>query len=302
MAKNGALSFLVTGGTGFIGSKLIDRILGLGHSVTILTRKTNLKSSKNLYYLNKIEEISDYDIVINLCGEAISCRWSESKKLAIFRSRIDLTKNLVEKILKSKSPPRLFVSGSAIGYYGTSDTEVFDENSQPTNQNLFSQKLCFDWENEAKKADKKTRVVLLRTGVVIGANGGIIKKMLLPFKMFLGGKIASGKQSISWIHIDDAVSAILYIIDNQNISGAVNLTSPKPVSNLQFSQTLAKTIHRPCLFTIPALSMKIIYGEMAKELLLNGQKVYPKTLVSNGYNFKFTDLRLALDNVLTQVR
>lgn len=297
MIKNNQLNFLITGGTGFIGSKLVDKLLNLGHSITILTRKTNLKSSKNLHYINKIEEKFDYDIVINLCGEPISCRWSKSKKQKIFESRINLTKNLVEKILTTKTPPKLFISGSAIGYYGTCQTKVFDENSPPTNQNLFSQKLCFDWENEAQKANKKTRLVMLRTGVVVGAKGGIIKKMSPPFKMFLGGKIASGTQSISWIHIDDMIGAILHIINNQDIVGAVNLTSPKFVSNLEFSQNLAKALHRPCLFTIPALSMKIIYGQMAEELLLNGQKVYPKNLLDSGYVFKYSELEKALADI-----
>jgi uncharacterized protein (TIGR01777 family) len=296
MIERNKIKFLITGGTGFIGSKLVDRILSLENSVTVLTRKANLKSSKNLQYINKIGEEFDYDIVINLCGEPISCRWSKLKKQKISTSRIDLTKDLVEKILNSKTPPKLFISGSAIGYYGTSKTNIFYEDSQPTNQNLFSQKLCFDWEFEAQKVNKKTRVVLLRTGVVIGAKGGIIKKMLPPFKMFAGGKIGSGKQSISWIHIDDAINAILHIIHHQNIVGAVNLTSPNPASNLQFSQELAKAIHRPCIFTIPALIMKIIYGRMAEELLLNGQKVYPKTLLKSGYSFKFTELKSAIED------
>lgn len=298
MIEKNKLRFLITGGTGLIGSKLVEKLLSLGNSVTVITRKTDFKSSENLHYLNKIEEDFNYDVVINLCGEPISCRWNISKKQKIYSSRIDLTKNLVEKILNSKTPPKLFISGSAIGYYGTSDAEIFDENSHPTNQNLFSQKLCFDWEKEARKADKKTRVVILRTGIVLGAKGGIIQKMLLPFKMFLGGKIASGKQFLSWIHIDDMVNAILHLIAHQNIIGAVNLTSLNPATNLQFSQILAKNLCRPCLFTIPALSMKIAYGEMAEELLLNGQKVYPRVLLESGYNFKFTNLGSAISDVL----
>ena len=298
MIEGNKLRFLITGGTGLIGSKLVEELLRLENSVTVITRKTNLKSSENLHYLNKIEEDFNYDIVINLCGEPISCRWNKSKKQKIYSSRIDLTKKLVEKILNSKTPPKLFISGSAIGYYGTSDTETFDENSHPTNQNFFSQKLCFDWEGEARKADKKTRVVLLRTGIVLGNKGGIIQKMLLPFQMFLGGKIASGKQFLSWIHVDDMVSAILHLITHQNVVGAVNLTSLNPVTNLQFSQILAKTLRRPCLFTIPALSMKIAYGEMAEELLLNGSKVHPKILLESGYNFKFTDLGVALMDIM----
>ncbi len=298
MIERNKLRFLITGGTGLIGSKLVEELLRLENSVTVITRKTNLKSSENLHYLNKIEEDFNYDIVINLCGEPISCRWNKSKKQKIYSSRIDLTKKLVEKILNSKTPPKLFISGSAIGYYGTSDTEIFDENSHPTNQNFFSQKLCFDWEGEARKADKKTRVVLLRTGIVLGNKGGIIQKMLLPFQMFLGGKIASGKQFLSWIHVDDMVSGILHLITHQNVVGAVNLTSLNPVTNLQFSQILAKTLRRPCLFTIPALSMKIAYGEMAEELLLNGSKVHPKILLESGYNFKFTDLGVALMDIM----
>ncbi len=294
--------FLVTGGTGFIGSKLVDKLLSLGNSVTVLTRQSNLKSLNNLHYISKLKDNFNYDVVINLCGEPISCRWSESKKQKIAQSRIDVTKDLVAKILNSKTPPKLFISGSAIGYYGTSETKVFEENSQPTNQEFFSQKLCFDWEFEAKKAINKTRLVLLRTGVVIGKNGGIIKKMLPPFKMFLGGKIASGRQTLSWIHIDDEIGAILHIINNADISGAVNLTSPNPASNLDFSQALAQQISRPCLFTIPAISMKIIYGEMAKELLLSGQKVYPKVLINSGYVFKFTELKLALADALTKAK
>ena len=296
MIDKNKLRFLITGGTGFIGTKLTEELSKMGHALTILTRKTNLGATKNIHYINQIGKIFDYDVVINLCGEPISCRWSPSKKQKIYGSRIDVTKDLSERILRSKTPPKLFISGSAIGYYGTSEVEIFDENSQPTNQNLFSQKLCFEWEREAQKADKKTRIILLRTGVVLGAKGGIIKKMLLPFKWFLGGKIGSGKQSISWIHIDDAVAAILHLIKHQDASGAFNLTSPQPSSNLNFSQNLAKSISRPCLFTIPALSMKIIYGEMAEELLLNGQKVYPKALLNSGYRFKFTELKSAIED------
>ena len=296
MIEKNKLRFLITGGTGFIGTKLTEELSKMGHALTILTRKTNLGATKNIHYINQIGKNFDYDVVINLCGEPISCRWSPSKKQKIYGSRIDVTKDLAERILRSKTPPKLFISGSAIGYYGTSEVEIFDENSQPTNQNLFSQKLCFEWEREAQKADKKTRIILLRTGVVLGAKGGIIKKMLLPFKWFLGGKIGSGKQSISWIHIDDAVAAILHLVNHQDASGAFNLTSPQPASNLQFSQNLAKAIGRPCLFTIPALSMKIIYGEMAEELLLNGQKVYPKALLNSGYRFKFTELKSAIED------
>ncbi len=289
---------LIAGGTGFIGSKLSKALIENGYKLTILTRKNLITNSANLSYINNLDEAEfDYDIVINLCGETISCRWSDKKKKEIYDSRILTTRALAQKILDRKVPPSLFISGSAIGYYGTSSTKVFQEKSLPTNQKLFSQKVCFDWEKKAMVVEEKTRLVFLRTGVVIGKNGGIIKKMFLPFYLGLGGKIASGKQDISWIHIDDEVGAILHIIKNPELKGPVNLTSPNHTSNLQFSKSLAKALRRPCLFAIPGLSMKLAYGKMADELLLNGQKVYPKVLIESGYKFKFSDLSSALEEV-----
>lgn len=283
------MKYLITGGSGFIGSKLVEQLTHAENKIVILSRKKNLKSNELVKYIQDLEQENfDYDIVINLQGEPISQRWSEKKKEEILASRIDITKKIVDKINNSKTPPKLFISGSAIGYYGTSDEIIFKENTKPTAQNLFSQILCANWEETAKQAN--TRVVLLRTSVVIGKNSGIMKKMLLPFKLGLGGKIGNGKQYLSWIHIDDMIEAILFLIRNQEIKGAVNLSSPNFVTNLEFSKSLAHALNRPCLFTIPALTMKLVYGEMAEELLLNGQKTYPQILLESGFKFKYENL------------
>lgn len=291
---------LITGGTGFIGSKLCSKLHEIGHDLVILTRQKNLPNQQRFSFINNLEETEfNFDIVINLAGAPISTRWNKKNRDEIYRSRIDITREIVAKINQSKIPPKAFLSGSAIGYYGTSESTIFNEHSLPTKQNYFSQKICHDWENEAKKAEAKTRVVLLRTGVVIGKNGGVIKKMLPPFKLGLGGKIASGNQYFSWIHLDDAVDAIIYLAFNDNCNGAFNLVAPNVVNNFEFSHSLAKALNRPFIFTIPAISMKLAYCEMAKELLIEGQKVYPKELINKDFSFKYNEIDKAIAQALS---
>lgn len=291
--------FLITGGTGFIGTKLCEELLKLKQEITVLSRKSAVTKQNKISYIADLEDKKfDYDIIINLCGEPISQNWSKRKKSEIYQSRIGFTQKLVSKIMSAENAPSLFISGSAIGYYGTADSAIFHETSHPTTQNLFSQNLCFDWEKAAKEAQGKVRTILLRTGVVIGKNGGIVKKMTLPFKLGLGGKISDGTQYLSWIHLDDEVAAIIHLINSDNISGAVNLTSPNNVTNEEFSHAFAKTLLRPCLFTIPAISMKLLYGKMAQELLLSGQRVYPQVLLNSGFDFKFLTIDDALKNSL----
>ncbi len=280
--------FLVTGGTGFIGSNLIKEILKDGHQVTVLTRKKI--NNKDITYIQNIDEDFNYDIVINLCGETISQRWSKKARQKIYNSRINITNNLAKIISNCKNPPKLVISGSAIGYYGTSDHLTFNEDSKPTSQKLFSQKLCLDWEMSAKPIADKTRLAIIRTGVVVGKNGGIIKKMLLPFKLGLGGKIGKGTQYLSWIALDDVIGALNHIINNEDLSGAINLTTPKVTTNEIFSKALAKILNRPCFFDMPEFIAKILFGKMSEELLLNGQNIYPKKLLESGYEFQITSL------------
>jgi len=286
--------FLITGGTGFIGSALVAEILKDGHQVIILTRKNLVSTSKNLRYIKSLDENFECDILINLCGETISQRWSKKTKDKIYKSRIDLTKKIADIIGAKKITPSLVISGSAIGYYGVSDKLIFDENSNPKTQNLFSQKICLDWENAIKIISNKTRLVSIRTGVVVGKNGGIIKKMFLPFKLGLGGKIGKGTQYLSWIALCDVIGSINHIINNDNLSGAINLTAPSVATNKTFSETLAKTLNRPCFFDMPELVAKILFGQMAQELLISGQNVYPKKLLESGYKFQKPALKEAI--------
>ena len=290
------MKILITGGTGFIGSSLIEDLSRENHQITILTRKKSLKNlSSNVDFINNLDDKKfDFNVVINLCGEPISQRWTKNAAKKIYNSRIKLTKELSKKILKSDNPPHTFISGSAIGYYGTSDSKIFQENSRATKQKLFSQRVCKDWEFVAQKSAKKTRLIILRTAVVLGKNGGILSKLMLPFKMGLGGKIGSGKQPFSWIHLDDMVGAIKHLLNNQSAEGVFNLSAPKISDNLEFSQVLARNLNRPCLFSTPAFVMKLIYGKMADEILLNGQKTYPKNLLDSGYVFKFNEIHDAI--------
>jgi len=288
--------FLITGGTGFIGSKLVKEILKDGHKITILTRnKKLLKQKSEINYIDNLDVEMNFDIVINLCGEAIFQRWTDSVKKKIYSSRIDITKKLAQIINNSKTPPKLVISGSAIGYYGISQDRIFEEDSKIEDQTLFSQNLCKDWESAASSIINKSRLVIIRTGVVIGKNGGIMKRILLPFKFGLGGKIGNGKQYLSWIFIDDVILAINHIINKETITGAINLTAPKAITNQDFSKTLARILNRPCFFNIPAFFAKIVFWQMGDELLLNGQNVAPKKLLQSGYNFKIKSIGEALD-------
>jgi uncharacterized protein (TIGR01777 family) len=288
--------FLITGGTGFIGSKLVEEILKDGHKVTILTRNKKLLAKESqVNYITTLDENNfDYDIVINLCGETISQRWSSAIKTKIYNSRIKTTQELARIIQSLKNPPKLVISGSAIGYYGISADKIFDESSKIENQNLFSQELCESWEDAAKPIATKSRLVIIRTGVVIGKNGGIMKKMLLPFKLGLGGKIGQGNQYLSWIALEDAIGIINLIINEEKISQAINLTAPSVTTNEIFSKSLAKILHRPCIFNMPSVVAKLIFGQMANELLLNGQNIYPKKALDFGYKFKFDKIDEAI--------
>ncbi len=289
-------SFLITGGTGFIGKKLVSSLNKKGHKITILTRKNNTKNNtSNINFVKDINNLDfNFDVIINLCGAPISVFWSKKAKQEIHNSRIEITKNLISKINNTKTPPKLFISGSAIGYYGVSNDITFNEESKPLEQNLFSQQLCFDWENAALKINNLTRLVLIRTGIVIGNNGGIIKKMKLPFLSGLGGKIGSGNQPMSWIHVDDVVNAIEFIVNNQNIKGGLNLTSPNHTTNSEFSKILSYALNRPCFFDMPSFIAKLLFGKMAEELLLAGQIVEPKKLLDNNYEFLYKNLKEAI--------
>jgi uncharacterized protein (TIGR01777 family) len=299
------MNYLISGGTGLIGHNLITALANEGNRITVLTRnkykaKKLLGSNIKLIEHLSIDDIENQNTIINLAGEPIADRrWTDSQKKKICQSRWDITKKLAELINLAKNPPSLFISGSAIGIYGRQADTPIDESFTQFHQE-FTHEVCSRWEALALEAKSDvTRVVILRTGIVLDPESGALAKMLLPFKLGLGGKICNGQQIMSWIHIDDMISAILHIKDTPTIKGAINITANNPVTNADFSQNLAKVLQRPFFFTTPAVLLKIVFGEMA-DLLLFGQNVVPRKLINSGFNFKYPTIDNALKNLLNK--
>lgn len=290
---------LLTGGTGFIGKELTNELIKNNYQLTILTR-SNLTNNDSITYIQNLDQVdfNQIDIVINLAGSPIAVNWNKKNCDEIYNSRISLTKNLVEKINQANNPPQLFISGSAIGIYGINQIFSCDEKTTTTiDEKLFSQKLCIDWEETAKQTQAKTRLVLLRTGIVLGKDGGVLKKMLLPFFLGIGGKIGDGYQYMSWIAMEDVIGIIMLAIINPDIKDQINLTSPKPVANHEFTKALAMAINRPAILSIPEFMVKLVYGKMGEELMLASQKIIPQKALDHGYQFKFTEIEECFNQI-----
>ena len=292
------MHIFITGGRGFVGSALTKFFLKKKYKITILSRDSSDLSDVRI--INSTEEISPdeiIDVIINLAGASISKRWSESYKKQLVKSRLDITRNVVSLIKSLKTKPELFISASAIGYYGSQNNEYIDEDS--TYIDDFTHELCDLWEKEAAKAEKfGVRTCITRLGVVLGKNGGALKEMLPAFKLAIGGKVGSGKQFFSWVHIDDVVDVFNFLIQDKSQTGKYNLISPNPITNYDFTKELGKTLCRPTIFPLPALVVKMIFGEMGEKLLLNGAAIYPKKLLDSGYSFKFKTIALTLKDIL----
>ncbi|CAC9580629.1 Cell division inhibitor Slr1223 (YfcH in EC), contains epimerase/dehydratase and DUF1731 domains [uncultured Gammaproteobacteria bacterium] len=295
------MNILITGGTGFIGSALCAHLLKENNKIVILSRyPEKIKHPiKAIADLSDLQDSDIFDVVINLAGEPIANkRWSDKQKNQIFSSRINITEKLISYFEKLDNKPKLLISGSAIGYYGVGKTDNIIEEKEG-GDNSFSSELCQKWEAVALKAKKLgIRTCLLRTGIVLGKNGGALSKMLFPFKMCLGGIIGHGKQWMSWIHIDDLTGIILYCINHDNLKGAINGTSPNPVTNKEFTKTLGMTLKRPTIFPMPAIVVKLLMGKMGEELLLTGKKITPKKVLDAGYKFTYKTLEEALTNIV----
>ncbi len=295
---------LITGGSGFIGSQLVPVLSAQGYAVTVLTRnpeKTASHFRRSVSTIKQLDELSDkdtFEVVINLAGQGITDRrWTPTIKNQLRESRLLTTHKLIRYLQTVETKPECFISGSAIGYYGDQGENSVDETG--SGDNSFSSKLCFDWEHEAKQAeDLGIRTCYLRTGIVLGKKGGALSKMLPAFRLGLGGSMGSGRQWMSWVHIDDLTGIILHIINHRNISGAVNGTAPKPTTNKEFSSTLAHVLKRPAFMPVPAFVLKMMLGEMAEELLLSGQRVMPKKILDTGYGFQYAELEDALREVV----
>ncbi len=296
------MKVLITGGTGLIAQAFIKRFIK-ELKFTVLTRspkaaKKKLPTSVDLIdSLDKLNNLNDFDAVINLAGEPIiDKRWHEQQKQLICQSRWQTTQDLVDLFSKSQTPPNVFLSGSAIGIYGNRLDEELIENST-LEQNDFPTQVCLQWEEIAQQAKTYTRVVTLRTGIVLSTNGGALAKMIQPFKLGLGGRIGDGQQYMSWIHYQDHINAMFHILTTSSICGPVNIVSPQAERNQNFTKALAKKLHRPATFPMPKFVLKCLFGESSC-LLLDSQKVQPKILLNSGFEFEYTNLSSALDDLI----
>jgi hypothetical protein len=290
---------LVSGASGLIGRALLPGLQQRGFTITRLTRGKPGGSDQICWDpLQPLtpELVSGFDAVIHLAGESIVGRWTEAKKKQILDSRVQGTQHLAEALAKAARRPQVFISGSAIGYYGDRGDEILREES--ASGQGFLPEACRQWEAAAQPAAAAgIRTVNIRTGVVLSSVGGALQKMLWPFKMGLGGIIGSGRQWWSWIDVQDMVGAIEHI-RTTDLHGPVNLVAPNAVTNAEFTKTLAATLHRPAIFPMPAFAARLAFGQMADELLLASQRVEPVKLVESGYSFHSTDLASGLARVL----
>ena len=297
------MKILVSGSHGLVGQALINLLSSEGHEIARLVRHGSAAGSSDVeWHPNKgivdKDRLEGFNAVVHLAGENIaSGRWTDEKKRAIVDSRVKGTALLSETLAQLKQPPDVFVSASAIGYYGNRGDEVLTEQSAPGDD--FLSHGCQEWEKATTPAaEKGIRTVRARFGIILAENGGALKQMLTPFRMGIGGRVGSGKQWMSWIALDDAVSAIRFVMYDKLVSGPVNFVSPFPVTNAEFTKTLGRVLSRPTLFPIPSFAVRLAFGEMADALLLSSQKVEPAVLTARGYSPGLPRLETALRRLL----
>lgn len=295
------MKILISGSSGFIGTALTNHLRNNENEVVRLLRNSTSLKYEIKWNIDKkdynIGDFEGFDSFINLSGENVFGIWTKEKKRKIIDSRINSTQLLYEIISKLKKPPKTFISASAIGYYGNRGDELLDEDSDKGSG--FFPDLAEQWENISKQAEKlNIRVVNIRIGLVLSKDGGALSKMLTPFKLGLGGKIADGKMYWSWIALDDILASIEFILRNDNIKGAVNLVSTNPLKNNEFTHILGNVINRPTFLPVPKLFIEYVLGDMGREALLASTRVVPKKLLDNGYKFKYTELKKTLKYLL----
>jgi len=291
---------LVSGVSGPIGTALVPTLRSRGYDVVRLVRTAPSAEDQIAWDPARPispEAVSGFDAVIHLAGESIVGRWTDAKKSKIRNSRIEGTTHLANALAHVRHKPSVFVCSSAIGYYGNRGDEILKESSAPGSG--FLPEVCREWEAATHSAAAAgIRTVQIRTGVVLSPKGGALGKMLTPFKLGVGGRIGDGRQWMSWIDVQDMVGAIHHILKTDLLQGPVNMVGPKPVTNAEFTSTLASVLSRPAIFPVPAFVVKAVFGEMGETVLLGSQRVEPAQLFSSGYPFRFRDLRASLENVL----
>jgi hypothetical protein len=296
-------TIVIAGGTGLLGAALTRALRADGHRVVVLTRRPHAEGQvrwspedRDRSWMSTLEGAA---AVINLAGNSIAAgRWTAARKAAIRDSRIVATDALVGAIAAVRQPPPVFVSSSAIGVYGTRGDERITERSSPGSD--FLAEVCRDWEARAQAAEGVSRVVLLRTGVVLAREGGALPQLALPFRFFVGGPVGSGRQFVSWIHVDDWVAMVQWILATPSVSGPINATAPSPVTNVDLARTLGAVLRRPAWLTMPAFVLRLILGEMADALLLEGQCVLPEAAQRSGFVFRYSTLEPALRDLLVR--
>lgn len=297
------MNITITGASGFLGTRLLDRLLLDGHSLHALGRKQNPEFGVEVKFSPwdamkedpPLESLTGADAVIHLAGEPVAQRWNADVKRRIRESRSGGTRNLVRTIGKLDRRPRVLVSASASGYYGDRGEDVLTESSASGSD--FLAEVCREWERDARAAEAfGVRVVMVRTGLALGKEGGALKQILTPFRLGLGGRLGSGKQWMPWIHIDDLIELFIFALENR-VSGPLNGSAPRPVRNAEFTTALARTIHRPAIFTVPRFALNQIYGEMA-QIVFASQRMVPQAAEAAGFGFRFGELTAALADLL----
>jgi|SRR5687767_11078891 len=311
------MKIVISGGSGFLGSPLAEVYAEEGQDVRVLTRKlkpgearhesgTGMPGVTSVGWAPDGREdasaaltavVDDADAVVNLAGESIGDRrWTAQRKALLRDSRIHATRALVGAILAAPKPPRVLISASGVGYYGASGDEPRTEDSPAGND--FLAHMAEDWEAEARRAASAgTRVVLLRTGMVIERSGGALAKLVPPFRFFAGGPLGSGRQYMSWIHRLDYVEMVRWLVETPAVEGAVNATAPHPVTNREFARALGRALHRPAFIPAPSFALKMLLGEMAGPLVLTGQRVIPARALSHGYHFRYPEIDIAFRGI-----
>jgi len=293
------MKVVIAGGTGFLGRALLQSLAADGHEVVVLTRRSTDRTMTAVEWTPNGQSgpwasaIEGADVVVNLAGESIAAkRWSPAQKQLILDSRVQATRSLVSAIRAVTNPPPVFVSGSAVGFYGPLGDEIATEDAPPGSD--FLARVCVTWEDEARAAAALTRVTCIRTGLVLAKDGGALPPMLPPFRFGVGGPVGSGRQYWPWIHRQDWVDLVRWTIRTADSGGAINATAPNPVTNAEFARALGRAMHRPALMPAPAFALRLMLGEMADALLLSGQRAVPKRAERGGFSFTYRTIDDAL--------